>query len=111
MSFISKLFIRPKISTSIPFNSIANSSKITSTNLLISKFSTSNSLLIKQKLKSHSGCKKRFFPNANGLFKRAQTGKSHLNTAFSTSRINRLAKQVYVTKTQGRKLKKMLPYA
>ncbi|WWC67304.1 ribosomal protein L35 [Kwoniella pini CBS 10737] len=108
MSFISKLFIRPKISTSIPFNSIANSSKITSTNLLISKFSTSNSLLIKQKLKSHSGCKKRFFPNANGL---AQTGKSHLNTAFSTSRINRLAKQVYVTKTQGRKLKKMLPYA
>ncbi|WWC57591.1 mitochondrial 54S ribosomal protein bL35m [Kwoniella dejecticola CBS 10117] len=84
----------------IPFNSTG-----------LSPFSTSSPSLVKQKLKSHSGCKKRFFANANGLFKRAQTGKAHLNTAFSTARINRLAKQVYVTKTQGRKLKKMLPYA
>ncbi|WVF66545.1 ribosomal protein L35 [Kwoniella sp. CBS 6097] len=73
-----------------------------------SAFSTSSTMMVKQKLKSHSGCKKRFFPNASGM---AQTGKAHLNTAFSTARINRLAKQVYTTKTQSKLLRKLLPYA
>ncbi|WWC90193.1 ribosomal protein L35 [Kwoniella dendrophila CBS 6074] len=118
MSFLPRLFTRPTTFSSI--SSIAGPSRIPSLNIpgfsviqssSSSSFSTSSPCLVKQKLKSHSGCKKRFFANANGLFKRAQTGKSHLNTAFSTSRINRLAKSVYVTKTQGRKLKKMLPYA
>ncbi|OCF34881.1 ribosomal protein L35 [Kwoniella heveanensis BCC8398] len=77
----------------------------------VSMFSTSSTMMVKQKLKSHSGCKKRFFPNASGMFKRAQTGKAHLNTAFSTARINRLAKQVYTTKTQSKLLRKLLPYA
>ncbi|GFZ44551.1 hypothetical protein JCM24511_02274 [Saitozyma sp. JCM 24511] len=50
-----------------------------------------------EKLKSHSGTKKRFFPTASGL---GQAGKQHLNTGFSASRINRLGKTAYATKTQ-----------
>ncbi|WVN87581.1 ribosomal protein L35 [Cryptococcus depauperatus CBS 7841] len=77
----------------------------------IHMFSTTSVDLAKYKLKSHSASKKRFFPNASGNFKRAQAGKSHLNTLFSSSKINRLAKGVYVTKTQAKKLRKLLPYA
>ncbi|AAW41106.2 hypothetical protein CNBA4660 [Cryptococcus deneoformans B-3501A] len=77
----------------------------------INAFSTTSSTLVKQKLKSHSASKKRFFPNASGMFKRAQAGKSHLNTPFSPSKVNRLAKGVYVTNTQAKKLKKLLPFA
>ncbi|OCF60152.1 ribosomal protein L35 [Kwoniella mangroviensis CBS 10435] len=104
MSFLPRLFLRPSLTA------IAGPSRIPLP-ASSSPFSTSSINCVKQKLKSHSGCKKRFFANANGMFKRAQTGKSHLNTAFSTARINRLAKSVYVTTTQGKKLKKMLPYA
>ncbi|WRT63211.1 ribosomal protein L35 [Kwoniella shivajii] len=110
MSFLPRL-LRPFTSSiagpsrlPLKFSSIPPLNSITSS----ASFSTSSPNLVKQKLKSHSGCKKRFFANANGM---AQTGKAHLNTAFSTARINRLAKSVYVTKTQNRKLKKMLPYA
>ncbi|RSH83978.1 hypothetical protein EHS25_005223 [Saitozyma podzolica] len=53
-----------------------------------------------EKLKSHSGTKKRFSPTASGLWKRGQAGKQHLNTGFSASRINRLGKIAYATKTQ-----------
>nr|XP_019048197.1 ribosomal protein L35 [Kwoniella bestiolae CBS 10118]OCF27127.1 ribosomal protein L35 [Kwoniella bestiolae CBS 10118] len=105
MSFLPRLFLRPSLT------SLAGPSRIPIPINLSSSFSTSSICSVKQKLKSHSGSKKRFFANANGMFKRAQTGKSHLNTAFSTGRINRLAKSVYVSKTQGRRIKKMLPYA
>ncbi|WVW81272.1 ribosomal protein L35 [Kwoniella bestiolae CBS 10118] len=102
MSFLPRLFLRPSLT------SLAGPSRIPIPINLSSSFSTSSICSVKQKLKSHSGSKKRFFANANGM---AQTGKSHLNTAFSTGRINRLAKSVYVSKTQGRRIKKMLPYA
>ncbi|KIR69256.1 ribosomal protein L35 [Cryptococcus bacillisporus CA1873] len=96
MSFF-RTFLRP--SSSI----IPNSQPLLNLSLRqpqINAFSTTSSTLVKQKLKSHSSSKKRFFPNASGMFKRAQAGKSHLNTAFSASRVNRLAKGVYVTNTQ-----------
>ncbi|WVQ94159.1 ribosomal protein L35 [Kwoniella sp. CBS 9459] len=127
MSFLTRLSLRP---TRAAFSAnsmlpIAGPSRLpatatataftgmtaSSSSVLTSSFSTSSALMVKQKLKSHSGCKKRFFPNASGMFKRAQTGKAHLNTAFSTARINRLAKQVYTTKTQSKLLRKLLPYA
>ncbi|WVQ82891.1 ribosomal protein L35 [Cryptococcus sp. DSM 104549] len=62
----------------------------------------------KYKLKSHSGSKKRFFANGSGA---AQAGKSHLNTPISASKINRLARATYTTRTQTKLIKKMLPFA
>ncbi|KAL1407297.1 hypothetical protein Q8F55_006718 [Vanrija albida] len=53
-----------------------------------------------QLLKTHKGAAKRFKKTATGMFKRGQCGKQHLNTGFSASRINRLQKAAYTTKTQ-----------
>ncbi|WVR09715.1 ribosomal protein L35 [Kwoniella sp. DSM 27419] len=108
MSFLSRAFSRaiaPPLAG--PSRQPINRNPL-STQPRVALFSSSAPSLVKQKLKSHSGCKKRFFANAGGM---AQTGKSHLNTAFSSARINRLAKSVYVTKTQAKTLRKLLPYA
>ncbi|KAI8996958.1 hypothetical protein BDB01DRAFT_769282 [Pilobolus umbonatus] len=64
-----------------------------------------------QKLKSHSGAKKRFFPTSNGNFKRWQVGLRHLNSGFSAERTNRLSRKVFVDNTQKRMLRRALPYA
>ncbi|KAI9263669.1 50S ribosomal protein L35 [Sporodiniella umbellata] len=64
-----------------------------------------------QKLKSHSGAKKRFMPTSNGNYKRWQTGLRHLNSGFSAERVNRLSGSVLVNNTQKKMLKKALPYS
>ncbi|KAI9486498.1 MAG: hypothetical protein EXX96DRAFT_549288 [Benjaminiella poitrasii] len=63
------------------------------------------------KLKSHSGAKKRFYPTGTGNYKRWQVGIRHLNSGFSAERVNRLSKTVFVNTTQKRMLKKALPYS
>ncbi|KAI8646989.1 hypothetical protein BD408DRAFT_409010 [Parasitella parasitica] len=63
------------------------------------------------KLKSHSGAKKRFFPTANGNYKRWQVGLRHLNSGFSPERTNRLSRTVFVDNTQKKMLRKALPYS
>ncbi|KAI9633226.1 uncharacterized protein MKK02DRAFT_39205 [Dioszegia hungarica] len=83
----------------------------TSVSLSIPSRTFSASAPAADKLKSHSGTKKRFFRTASGLFKRAQAGKRHLNTLFSASRINRLGKTRYASPTQAKMLQKLLPYA
>ncbi|KAG2186367.1 hypothetical protein INT43_002805 [Umbelopsis isabellina] len=72
---------------------------------------TMQSRFMSNKLKSHSGAKKRFFPVANGKFKRWQVGKRHINVGFSPERTNRLMGSVMVTKkSDKRMLRKALPY-
>ncbi|RXK42669.1 ribosomal protein L35 [Tremella mesenterica] len=64
-----------------------------------------------QKLKSHSGSKKRFSVTATGLFKRHRAGKQHLNTGKSAGKINRLGLTTYATPSQAKRLRRLLPYA
>ncbi|WOO78659.1 50S ribosomal protein L35 [Vanrija pseudolonga] len=61
-----------------------------------------------QLMKTHKGAAKRFKKTASGL---SQCGKQHLNTGFSASRINRLQKATYATKSQSKTLSRLLPYA
>ncbi|OBZ82353.1 hypothetical protein A0J61_09596 [Choanephora cucurbitarum] len=63
------------------------------------------------KLKSHSGAKKRFFPTSNGNYKRWQAGIRHLNSGFSSQRINRLASSKIADNTTKKMLGKALPYS
>ncbi|CAO3676846.1 unnamed protein product [Umbelopsis ramanniana] len=64
------------------------------------------------KLKSHSGAKKRFFPVGNGKFKRWQVGKRHINVGFTPERSNRLKGSLVIqNKSDTRMLRKALPYA
>jgi ribosomal protein L35 len=54
----------------------------------------------------------RFFPVANGKFKRWQVGKRHINVGFSPERTNRLMGSLIVEKkSDQRMLRKALPYA
>ncbi|CAG8722647.1 12199_t:CDS:1, partial [Dentiscutata erythropus] len=46
-----------------------------------------------------------------GKFKRARSGKAHLNTGVPRARLLRLRKAAYSHKTQRDRLKKLLPYA
>ncbi|ORY98535.1 ribosomal protein L35 [Syncephalastrum racemosum] len=62
------------------------------------------------KLKSHSGAKKRFFPTGNGNFKRWRVGIRHLNSGFSSERVNRLSRSAHVNNTQKKMLHRVLPY-
>ncbi|KAH8114702.1 ribosomal protein L35 [Phellopilus nigrolimitatus] len=62
------------------------------------------------KLKSHSGAKKRWRAIANGHFKRAQAGHSHLNVTKRPGRKNCLGRTAYSNSTQKAILKKALPY-
>ncbi|KAK8844757.1 ribosomal protein L35 [Kwoniella newhampshirensis] len=102
MSFIPRLFLRP--------SALAGPSRLPLSPLspFAASISTSVPSLAGHKVKSHSGSKKRFFANASGM---AKAGKAHLNTPLSSNHINRLAKSTYVTKTQAKKLRKLLPYA
>ncbi|TXT13132.1 hypothetical protein VHUM_01533 [Vanrija humicola] len=75
-------------------------------------------------MKSHQGAKKRFKKTASGMTPQGQCGKQHLNTGFSATRINRLQKAAYTTKTQvgalrvrpltcvqSKTISRLLPYA
>ena len=62
------------------------------------------------KLKSHSGAKKRFNLTKNGKVKRAHAFKSHILTKKTTKRTRNLRKAAYLTTTEGRTMKKLIPY-
>ncbi|OZJ06748.1 hypothetical protein BZG36_00397 [Bifiguratus adelaidae] len=64
-----------------------------------------------QKLKTHSGAKKRFMPTSKGNFKRWHVGRRHLNLSLSPERSNRLAKSALADSTQKQKLRRLMPYA
>lgn len=62
------------------------------------------------KMKSHSGSKKRFRLTASGKVKRYSQGKSHILSKKSTKRKRRLRTGTYVSDTQEKTIKTLIPY-
>lgn len=62
------------------------------------------------KLKTHSGSKKRFNLTKTGKVKMAKAFKSHILTKKPTKRTRNLRKAAFLTTTEGRTMKKLIPY-
>ena len=62
------------------------------------------------KLKTHSGAKKRFNLTKSGKVKRARAFKSHILTKKDTKRTRRLRTTAYADVTNTEAIKKMIPY-
>jgi large subunit ribosomal protein L35 len=65
--------------------------------------------MVKQKIKSHSGAKKRFKFTASGKIKYKKAGRRHLLIGTSTSRRYRLKKSAFVDKANIKDVKAKLP--
>mgnify|MGYP001046036842 FL=1 len=66
--------------------------------------------MAKQKIKSHSGAKKRFKFTASGKIRYKKAGRRHLLIGTSTSRKYRLRKEGTVDKTNIKEVRLNLPY-
>ena len=62
------------------------------------------------KMKTHRASAKRFRITGTGKFKRAKAFKSHILTKKSTKTKRNLRKTGYVSATQTKTMKKLLPY-
>lgn len=62
------------------------------------------------KMKSHRGAAKRFKKTGTGKIKRAKAFKSHILTKKSSKTKRNLRKAGYVSVTQEKTIKKLLPY-
>ena len=62
------------------------------------------------KMKSHKGAAKRFRKTGTGKLKRAKAFTSHILTKKSAKRKRNLRKAGYVSTTQEKNMKKLLPY-
>lgn len=62
------------------------------------------------KMKSHKGAAKRFKLTGTGKLKRSKAFKSHILTKKSQKRKRNLRKAGYVSTTQVKVMKKLLPY-
>ncbi len=62
------------------------------------------------KQKTHRGAAKRFSLTKNGKVKRAQAYKSHILTKKSTKRTRNLRKAAFVSSTEAKTIKKLIPY-
>ena len=62
------------------------------------------------KMKTHSGCKKRFKMNKNGSIKRACANTNHNAGTKSKKQKKRLQQSGYVDKTNAKAIKKLLPH-
>ena len=62
------------------------------------------------KMKSHSGAKKRFKVTGTGKVKRYSQGKRHILSKKSTKRKRRLRTGTYVSATQEKTVKTLIPY-
>ena len=62
------------------------------------------------KIKTHSGAKKRFSLTKSGKVKHAQAFRRHILTKKPTKRTRNLRKAAYLTTTEGRTMKKLIPY-
>ncbi|GHS91433.1 50S ribosomal protein L35 [Synergistales bacterium] len=65
----------------------------------------------KQKLKSHSGAKKRFSYTATGRLAYRKVGRRHIMVGKGAKRERRMRQTGYVSPTLMEQLKRMLPYA
>jgi len=63
------------------------------------------------KLKTHSGCKKRFKVTGTGKIRRLRTGRAHLMMS-KPKRMRRAKKRpAFVAKADRKKIRRMMPYA
>ncbi|EHI99566.1 MULTISPECIES: 50S ribosomal protein L35 [unclassified Clostridium] len=62
------------------------------------------------KMKTHRGAAKRFKKTGTGKLKRAKAFKSHILTKKSSKTKRNLRKAGYVSETQVKVMKKLLPY-
>ena len=62
------------------------------------------------KMKTKSSAKKRFRVRPGGTVKRGQAFKRHILTKKPTKRTRNLRKAAYLTTTEGRTMKKLIPY-
>ncbi|NLB21146.1 MAG: 50S ribosomal protein L35 [Clostridium sp.] len=62
------------------------------------------------KMKTHRGAAKRFRITASGRLKRGKAFRSHILTKKSQKRKRNLRKNGYVSVTQEKNMKKLLPY-
>ena len=62
------------------------------------------------KMKTHRGAAKRFRKTGTGKLKRAKAFKSHILTKKSSKTKRNLRKAGYVSETQVKVMKKLLPY-
>ena len=62
------------------------------------------------KMKTHKGAAKRFRKTGTGKLKWAKAFKSHILTKKSAKRQRTLRKCAYVSTTQEKAMKKLLPY-
>ena len=62
------------------------------------------------KMKTHRGAAKRFKKTGPGKLKRAKAFKSHILTKKTTKRTRNLRKTGYVSASQEKVMKKLLPY-
>ncbi|MBS6599837.1 MAG: 50S ribosomal protein L35 [Clostridium sp.] len=62
------------------------------------------------KMKTHRGAAKRFKKTGTGKLKRAKAFKSHILTKKTTKRTRNLRKTGYVSASEEKVMKKLLPY-
>ena len=62
------------------------------------------------KMKTHRGAAKRFKMTGSGQLKRMKAYKSHILTKKTAKRKRNLRKAAYVSTTQEKAMKKLLPY-
>ncbi|MCR6513270.1 MAG: 50S ribosomal protein L35 [Clostridium sp.] len=62
------------------------------------------------KMKTHRGAAKRFRKTGTGKLKRAKAFRSHILTKKSSKTKRKLRKGGYVSTTQEKNMKKLLPY-
>jgi large subunit ribosomal protein L35 len=74
------------------------------------KSATERRNYIMPKMKTHRGAAKRFKKTGSGKFKRANAFKSHILTKKSSKRKRNLRKTSYVSSTQEKTMRKLLPY-
>ena len=62
------------------------------------------------KQKTHKGAAKRFNVTKDGKVKHTQAFRRHILTKKPTKRTRNLRKAAYLTSTEGRTVKKLIPY-
>lgn len=62
------------------------------------------------KMKTHRGAAKRFKITGSGKIKRAKANKTHILTKKSAKRKRQLAQLTLVSKSDSKKIKRLLPY-
>lgn len=62
------------------------------------------------KMKTHRGAAKRYRVTGSGKIKRAKAFKSHILTKKSTKRKRNLRKLAYVSESEAKVVRKLIPY-